>query len=358
MQRRAVAVYVVFFLLLGASSFTVIAVAEKPGIELQGQAYGPGDSFAVGDQEYTVSELSASESGGGGHGGGGATTYSGELTYVNESFRHSAELPNNSTVPAVDIQWDGQTGRHTATLADGQTISYQGAQYEVAIRNASNLTLVGGDETASFAVGDTLRYRGNATTVDRITESEAVLAWGYDYRVLIPNETAPTSFTFEEQLNVSDVLRLDSAVYNETVTVEGERRVVYRSDNSTEPLSSYLPEPERREFSEGQTLVYNGTEVPVTNVTTEAVLLEWVGPKTLTVSLSEGANVTLGDQQYVAHFRGADSVVLSTEVAAYQQEVSEQEFFVHRIEGLWWVTMLSAFAAVLLGGLAYLPVRG
>lgn len=357
MQRRAVAAYVVFFLLLGASSYAIIAVAEKPSIDLSGETYGAGESFTVGGQSYTVSSLNSTTSGGE-HGGGGEAVFTGEVTYVNESYRHSAVFENETNVSAEEIQWPGQTGRHTATLQDGQTITFNGSERQVDIRDGSTLALVGPNQTASFTAGDTLVYRRNSTTVERISTTEADLVWGYAYQVLIPNETAPSTFTFDEQLNVSDILRLDPAVYDETVTVDGEERIVYRSNNSTAPLGSYLPDPERKSFTEGETLVYRGTEVDLVNVTTEAVILEWTGPKEETIELSQGANVTLSGQPYVAYFESSHAVTLSPDVAGYQEQVRQQERFVDRIGGLWWVTMLSGFAAILVVGLAYLPVRG
>lgn len=160
MQRRAVAVYAVFFLLLGASSYAVIAVAEKPPIEVDGQTYSEGDTFTVGGQQFTVASLGTSESGGG-HGGGGAATSTGEL----------------------------------------------------------------------------------------------------------------------------------------------------RSGNQT-------------------------------------------------ISLSEGRNISLAGEEFVVHFPGSNTVLLSPQLAQYQEEVRAQAYYVNRIGGLWWVTMLSVFAAVLVVGLAYLPVRG
>ena len=47
MQRRAAAVYFVFFLVIGAGAYSFLAVAQGPAIELDGETYSQGDSFTV-----------------------------------------------------------------------------------------------------------------------------------------------------------------------------------------------------------------------------------------------------------------------------------------------------------------------
>ena len=56
MQRRAVAVYVAFFVLIAAASYTLIATAEEPTITLEDADYelSENESFTVGDQTYTI----------------------------------------------------------------------------------------------------------------------------------------------------------------------------------------------------------------------------------------------------------------------------------------------------------------
>lgn len=168
MQRRAAAAYFLFFLVLGASAYSVLALAEQPHVNIEGQTYSQGDSFAVDGQQYTVTELKAEESsggGGGGHGGGGGEsgpTYTGKLVWTNES--------------AVS----------TATLENGSSVSYQGGNYTVAIPNQSqpsSFSLQPSNNTSGgpqqFSTGDQFQYeQENVTaTVANITASEVTLQW-------------------------------------------------------------------------------------------------------------------------------------------------------------------------------------
>lgn len=246
MQRRAAAMYFVFFLVLGAAAYSVVAIAEEPSIDLDGETYGEGDTLTVAGQEYTVTSLESEEADGGDHGGGGGeTTFTGELTTRNESARQTAELENESEV------------------------TYEGGNYTVAIPNGTNVS----------------------------------------------------SFDLQPS-----------------------------NDTEGEPLT----------FSEGDEFQYDAENVTATVDTVESstVTLAWTAPENETIELNEGANVTLGDQQYVVHFLDENTVQLSTQVEEYQEQIRAQETFAGRIGGLWWVTMLSIVAAILVIALAYMPVRG
>lgn len=166
MQRRAAAAYFLFFLVLGASAYSVLALAEQPPVDIEGETYSKGDSFSVDGRQYTVQELKAEQSGGGGggHGGGGGegTTFSGKLVWTNES--------------AVS----------TATLKNGSSVSYEGGNYTVAIPNESqpsSFSLQPSNNTTGgpkqFSTGDQFQYeQENATaTVANITASQVKLEW-------------------------------------------------------------------------------------------------------------------------------------------------------------------------------------
>lgn len=63
MQRRAVAVFATFFLLIGVASYGLIVTAEEPTIELEDADIQllQGGEFTVGDQTYTVSSVDETE---------------------------------------------------------------------------------------------------------------------------------------------------------------------------------------------------------------------------------------------------------------------------------------------------------
>lgn len=362
MQRRAAAAYFVFFLVVGAAAFSVMTLAEEPEIDLGGETYGINDTFQVGDREYRVSELGAEDSGGGGgHGGGGGDepNLEGSLVWTNESALYTDSLANNSTVEAVSIQWPGQTGRHEATLREGDTVAFEGEQRRVNITNGG-FALERGNNSSSFSVGDTLLYRHNTSTVAAVSSQRVDLVWG-TYRVRIPNDTNvtdPDSFTIREEPNVSAILMSDERVYNRTVVVDGTQSVVYRNNNSTRPLEGYLPEPDQATFSEGDQFTYQHETVSIGNITLSEVPIEWFAPRENEIDLAEGANITLNDQPYVVHFEDEHTVELSPDRAGYQRAIARQAYFHERMNGLKGIIILSGLVGVLFITMAYMPVRG
>jgi hypothetical protein len=228
---------------------------------------------------------------------------------------------------------------------------------------------------------DTLRI-GDRIYIASVSEGSGELAWTnqsaqataslendsattYDnqsWTVVIENRTDVSAFELREELDVSGILANDSAVENETVTVDGEDRVVFQQNGSTKALDDYLPAPETRTFAVGDQYDYVAEEdgevdATVTNVTTSAAELTWTSPQENTLSLSEGGNVTLGGTQYIAHFPDNSTVVLSENVQGYLEDTQRQDYFTERKNGLWGVSIVSFAIAVVLLGAAYLPVK-
>lgn len=290
MQRRVATVYFVFFVVMAASAYAVIAVAEQPAVDIQGETYAANESLTIDGTTYTVSKATLeSSSGGGGHGGGGGGgSYSGTIKWTNSSFRYTATLANNSTVS----------------------------------------------------------YRDGT------------------YRVLIPNKSDPSSFTLRQEFNVSQRLRNDSAVENQTYTAEDGSKFVRYKNGSTQPLKEYLPAPNSRQVSEGDTLDYQGNTTTVATVTAEEATLAWTSEKQQSVTFGEGENISLSGTQYLAHFEGhGDNVRVilartSQAYDAYSADLARRDYFQERMSGLWGVVLLSSLVAILIASLAFLPKKG
>ncbi|MFB6121649.1 MAG: hypothetical protein ABEJ68_11090 [Halobacteriaceae archaeon] len=229
------------------------------------------------------------------------------------------------------------------TLSQSETLEVGGTTYTVSSLSDGRATFAWTVEAATYT-----QQWANNTTVEYGNES---------YLVVIPNESDPQQFTLREDLNVTAILEQDSDVENETVTIEGERQVVYSENNSYVPLSEYLPEPSTVDFEEGQTWDFRGNQTTVSNLTRERAVLTWTAPRDKSVSAAEGANVTLGDTTYLAHFPSGSEVVLSTNFHEYQESVDRNQYFTERVNGLWGVSILSGLTAILLLGMAYLPSR-
>ncbi|WP_276258706.1 hypothetical protein [Haloglomus litoreum] len=362
MQRRVAAIYLVFFVVMGASAYSVIAVAQQPTIDLDGEELAVGDSMTVEGQTYTVSNISETSSGG----EGSATTLAGQLSETNESFQYSAELANGTALSPTNSSWTGKEGAFSATIEDGDPIRFNGSEQTANITDGTfALEDDAGNQTTTFSVGDTLPYENTTATVTGIGNTSATLVWGDNYEVVIPNGTSVDEFQAVQRFNVTERLQNDPEVENQVYSGEDGQFVRYRN-GTTQPLDEYLPEPASTTFDEGDTLTFRAgedlsapaNETTIANITSERVRLEWTGPRTTKTELTEGANVTLGGRLHTVHFPNPSTVVITPDVGSYQNQVARQDYFEERVNGLWGVSILSGLGAVMVVALAYLPTRG
>ncbi|SFR70247.1 hypothetical protein [Halogeometricum limi] len=202
MQRRAAALYVALFVVIGAASYSLIATAETPHIEFQNPDYelSSGESFEAGSQTYNVQEISA-EVESGGHGGGSSLVRSGTLNYTNQSARYTETWENNSTVTIEDVEWTvlvpedenatqftlREDINETAVLqqdpnADDEMVTRNGTPHVVIEDNGTTRLVPAGDyfddpQTRQYSEGDTFDYEGNQTTVDTVGSSAVQVSW-------------------------------------------------------------------------------------------------------------------------------------------------------------------------------------
>ena len=328
MQRRAAAIYVVFFVLVAIAAYSLTTVAEEPTISVEGRSFSQGDTIRAGGAEWTFN----------------VSDGSGELSTVNESARFTAGLANNSSVvfrngayrPAPNGSGGGgATGTGTGSPSPSLTTTpgtvgtsaptagggdSPGTRFRVVIENVSAGNASGGNAS------------GNASNI--------------------------TSFTLRQQIDASARLRADPAVADTTLTAANGTQYVRYRNGTTQPLEAYLPAPETRNVSVGASFPYQNNSTTVSRINSSAATLAWEGELTRTQEFEEGTNVTLGGTTYVAHFPQNSTVVLSQNVSGYQAEMAEIQDFNQRILGLWGIAIISLFAAILIAALAYLPVRG
>jgi len=375
MQRRAAVIYFAFFVIVGAGAYGLIATTSAPHVTIDGPTYVQGDSVALGDRTYTVTEVTEeSGDGGGGHGGGGGdSSMAATIAWTNESGQLTAALDNASSVPPTDVVWDGQQARMEATVDGGATIVAEGTEYSVSI-NASgpSVTLTNvanATDNATYAPGDTLPYQGNEATITSITADAVALVWGNSYRVDIPNVTtmpnvsSPSNFTLVEERDNTALAAQDPALYNQTVRIDGVEQVTYRENDTNVPVTEYFGPLETRTFELGGTLQYQGNATTISEITADGVTLTWSGPVTSEIDLSEGGNFTVQGTQFFAHFpHDSTSAVQILETDRSYDEYAQQNARIDSYEqrklGLWGVSEISLIAIIILLGTAFLPVRG
>jgi hypothetical protein len=183
MQRRAATVYAVLFLVIAAGSYSLIGVAQEPGIDLEGDTYAENDTVTVNGMQYTAASVGEEE---------------GTLSRVNESARYTATWANNSTVERDDSTYrvlipnESDPGQFTLqeefSLSENvTTVTQNETEYVVVDEGDENKSLVPVEEyksqqfgepaTDQYAEGDTLQFEGNESTVSNVTAEQATLAW-------------------------------------------------------------------------------------------------------------------------------------------------------------------------------------
>jgi hypothetical protein len=261
----------------------------------------------------------------------------------------------------------------TSEIEPGFQFQYNDTLYRVTTTDDGETVLEAGENTTTVRVeqwettnetreeGDALTYRHNETTVTNVTSEGATLVWGDTYNVAIEEEDNETMVVLHQDRNVTQRLQRDPVVYNETVSINGTELVTYRANDTNRPLSTYLPDPERKVLNNGTELHYEGTQVTVTNTNAEGATITWFAPRENEVSVKEGGTFSVDGQQYFAHFEDDSSVQLlaaDEQLDSYERQNDRIDAYEDRKVGLWGILELSGIAAALLLMTAYLPVRG
>lgn len=251
---------------MAASAYSVMAVAEEPTMDIEGDTFDEGDTTEIGGVTYTFGEVADGEG---------------------------------------SVEFNDTTAGES-TFANNSLVEYRGGEYNVSIE--------GGEE--------------------------------------------PESFTLTQEFDVEATLAADPDVENSTFTRDdGTEAVVYRN-GTTQPLSEYLPEPDRETFATGDSLEHDNVTKTVDSVSSSEVVLTWEEESSQSVSFGEGDVVELGDSEYVVTFVDNDTVMLSTDRTGYEEVQNARQEFQQRMTGLLYVVVLSLGFGIILAALAFLPRRG
>jgi hypothetical protein len=201
MQRRAAAIYFVFFLVVAAGAWAYVGMAEdlhEPEFSLSGTTFENGTTASIGDVEYTVSDIGHASSGGG-HGGGGDGDLEATLNYTDPAADQSETLDHNSTVTYEDTEYTlvvpNETDPSTFTLEEAFNVTAllvddEAVENELAEQNDTEYVVYRDNrslrplaewlpepETEEFAEGDDFEYENETTTVAAVETSGVTLEW-------------------------------------------------------------------------------------------------------------------------------------------------------------------------------------
>ncbi|OTF04375.1 hypothetical protein [Halorubrum sp. SD612] len=237
--------------------------------------------------------------------------------------------------------------------SQGESIDVGGETYVVAGISESE------NDDGQMVISGTLERNFTAETSETWANGSTVSVDDREWRVEIPGENA-TQFTLVEVLDRQAILAADDAAENETVTLEDGEYVALTDDSGERtlvPVGEYFPVPEERTHAVGETLEYGGQTVTVDDVTAGGAVLVWETTETETVEIAQQSTVTIGDTDYVAHFPDASTLRMSTDIEAYEAQVTEMERFDRYNSGLSRVLVLSVLSSIMLAGMAFIPSR-
>lgn len=183
MQRRWAAICVAFFLVTAAGAYTLMAVAEEPAIDVQGQTYTVGDTIEQGGTTYTINKTEE-----------GAwqaeytptvvkeTTFANNTVVTYQNGSYNVTIPNATDPRTFTLveEFDVPKLLKNDPDVDNQTYTADDGTRFVRYRNGTTQPLqeyLPAPERVTFAEGDTIQHGGVAKTVDNVTASRALLTW-------------------------------------------------------------------------------------------------------------------------------------------------------------------------------------
>lgn len=253
-----------------------------------------------------------------------------------------------ATAEPPQVTMDAADADHQ--LSENESFEVNGTTYDVTELSGGSGTIQQVNESAvhtvSWSDGDTVQ-----------------LAEGEEFTVIIGgsedggNESdneSPSSFTLRGSLEDYETVERDDGQY-----------VVIEEENTTElvPVDEFDELP-RQTFEVGDTVEFYESEREemvqgtVTDISSDSVTAEYEAESVEEFSLEHEGTVTLNDQEFAVYFPSDDEAYLSSDVESFQSQQQAVSDFHERVRGLWWVVSLSLLTAVLVGALAYLPVRG
>ena len=214
MQRRAVAVFVAFFVLIAAGSYTLVATAEEPTITLEDADYelSEGEELTVGDQTYTITEIEETEDE-----EDGSMTFAGSIEWVEEDVEMSELWADGDTVEVDDTDWELQiaddeepTSFTLEEILDREAIleADPSASNETFEEDDEEFVIVDGEavpvdeyfddpRTMTYSEGESFTYNERTVTVAEVTPDDVTLTW-------IEDETNTDDLQQGEMIELAD----------------------------------------------------------------------------------------------------------------------------------------------------------
>ena len=196
MQRRAVAVYVALFVLIGVASYTLMATAEQPQVTVDNPDFqlSSGDEFTIDGQSYTAATVEeVTEEGG--H-GSTSTHMAATIEWTLAGVENTDEWAVGDTITVDEREWEVMgTTDSTVTVenvidreaileadpaADNQTYSGEDDDFVRVGGETVPVSEYFDPDEVTFSEGETVSYDGQQATVDSVTNESVTVSWTTD----------------------------------------------------------------------------------------------------------------------------------------------------------------------------------
>jgi len=196
MQRRAAAALFAFFLVMGASAYSVMAFAEAPAPDLEGDAHQNGSTFQQGGTTYTVTV----------EGGAGELAYTRSvdeevewanktgIEYRNGTYNVSIESGNDSESFTLVEELDVTAILENDSAVENSTFTRDDGTETVVFRNGTTQPLAEyvDRDRRTFTEGDTLEHDNETKTAANVTSERVLVTWETDANQTVALEEGET----------------------------------------------------------------------------------------------------------------------------------------------------------------------
>ena len=181
MQRRWATVCIAFFLVMAASAYSVMALAEQPTVDVEGETYENGSTFQQDGTTYTVVA-----EGGSGELTNEVTVENEEtfanntaIDYRNGSYNVSVEAGNSSDSFTLEEELDVEAILRNDSSVENSTFTRDDGTEAVVYRNGTTRPLEEyvDRETETFSEGDRMEHDGETKTVANVTSGRVLVTW-------------------------------------------------------------------------------------------------------------------------------------------------------------------------------------
>jgi len=196
MQRRAVAVYVALFVLIGVASYTLMVTAEQPQVTVDNPDFqlSSGDEFTIDEQSYTATTVEeVTEEGG--H-GSTSTHMAATIEWTVTGVENTDQWAAGDTITVDEREWEViGTGGSTVTVeevidreaeleadpaADNTTYSGDNGEFVLVNDERVPVSEYFDPDEVTFSAGETVSYDGQQATVDSVTNESVTVSWTTD----------------------------------------------------------------------------------------------------------------------------------------------------------------------------------